>query len=150
MVTEPTLPGAPPAGLPICTITRPDALPAVRPHSVREGETRATISAAYGVPWERIADANGLGVSFTLTAGQLLLIPVPLEPGWNSPDAAAYVVARGRTLVTEAGQLGPGEPVDIDDPDEMQRLVDLGAIVSPAEFGTRPPCPAAAMSVGNA
>lgn len=150
MGNEPTLPGAPPAGVPICTITRPGDLPSARLHSVREGDTRHSIAAAYGLPWERIAAANGLGTSYVLTAGQLLMIPVDLEPAATRDGATGYVVARGHTLVTDAGDLGPGEPVDLDDPAEMQRLADLGAIVSPAEFGTRPPGAVAALPVGDA
>src|SRR5512139_3018038 len=44
-------------------------------HTVREGDTRVTISQVYRVKWLKIAQANGLREPYKLTPGQLLCIP---------------------------------------------------------------------------
>jgi len=49
----------------------------VATHTVQEGETLDSIAQLYGVPASEIAAANNLTISNVLTAGQVLVIPVP-------------------------------------------------------------------------
>ncbi|GAB3112743.1 hypothetical protein GCM10027160_15170 [Streptomyces calidiresistens] len=49
--------------------------PGGRTHTVREGETLYSIGRRYGVPWQRIAEANGITSPYTIFVGQVLVIP---------------------------------------------------------------------------
>lgn len=44
-------------------------------HVIKRGETGLAIASAYGVPWNRIAAANGIGRDATLYVGRTLFIP---------------------------------------------------------------------------
>jgi murein DD-endopeptidase MepM/ murein hydrolase activator NlpD len=83
-------------------------VPGGRRHIVKRGETGIAIAKAYGVPWSRIAAANGLGRESVLQVGQALFVPI---------TAAAPQIARkpqpGQTARGPAG-VG-GFQLDIDD-----------------------------------
>jgi murein DD-endopeptidase MepM/ murein hydrolase activator NlpD len=50
-------------------------VPGGRRHTVKRGETGIAIAKAYGVPWSRIATANGLSREAVLQVGQALFVP---------------------------------------------------------------------------
>jgi murein DD-endopeptidase MepM/ murein hydrolase activator NlpD len=63
--------------------------------SCRPGESGIAIARAYGLPWARVVEANGLTEPFILRAGQRVLIPdmgaaAPLEPSTAAQRAAAF------------------------------------------------------------
>ena len=60
-------------------------------HVVGAGETGIAIARAYGVPWNRIVDANALVEPFTLRVGQRLLLPgtTPVSQVATTPEARA-------------------------------------------------------------
>jgi membrane-bound lytic murein transglycosylase D len=53
----------------------PAELTALKWHTVRRGETLATVARQFGVPRQDLADANNIGRTAALRAGQSLLIP---------------------------------------------------------------------------
>jgi len=67
-------------------IARPVSINGSPFHVVGAGETGIAIARAYGLPWNRIVEANRLNEPFVLRVGQRLLLP-----------AAAKVVATAKT-----------------------------------------------------
>lgn len=69
-------------------------IPGGRFHLVRAGQSGIAIARAYGVPWSRVVDANGLIDPYILRTGQRVLIPdlTPTQPGLSSTAqrAAAF------------------------------------------------------------
>lgn len=69
---------------------------------VQEGDTLTGIADLVGVPWQLIAEANGIqGPDYIIQLGQILTIPVPPT---TSPDASTYVVKQGDTITAIAQQ----------------------------------------------
>ncbi len=60
-------------------VARPVAANGKRFHVVGAGETGIAIARAYGLPWNRIVEANRLNEPFVLRVGQRLLLPVVAE-----------------------------------------------------------------------
>ena len=81
-------------------------IPGGRFHLVRAGQSGIAISRAYGVPWARVVEANGLVEPFILRTGQRVLIPATGEP--TSPSAAAQRAAAFRLNIDDI--LTGGEP----------------------------------------
>lgn len=76
-------------------------------HTVRQGETLASIAARYGVSVNELARANGIRNPRNLRAGARLVVPhggsseeAPAAIAYRDPDAAGpfHVVRRGETL----------------------------------------------------
>jgi membrane-bound lytic murein transglycosylase D len=80
-------------------------------HKVKSGENLAMVAARYGTTVRAVQDANRMGKSTLIRAGQSLLIPgrgVPSrsvrdEFEWNGKDALTHRVRRGDTLSRIAG-----------------------------------------------
>jgi LysM repeat protein len=71
--------------------------------AVGPGDTLYSIAKAFGIGWDLIAEANGLGAPNHIHAGQVLKIPADL-PG-TAPDFLHYVHG-GETLAGIARQYG--------------------------------------------
>lgn len=69
----------------------------LRIYVVQSGDTLWQISQVYGVPWNQIAQANGLTDPNTLVVGQSLVIP---------PSASIHIVRAGETLWSIAQRYG--------------------------------------------
>ena len=103
-------------------------------HLVQSGETLFSIGVLYGVPWQQIAEANGLE-SDVIFVGQELLIPVPATPG---PGAAVHYVQPGESVYSIAELYGitPTELADANSLENWdliyvgQELVIPGAVPS--------------------
>jgi murein DD-endopeptidase MepM/ murein hydrolase activator NlpD len=82
------------------------AVPGGREHVVRSGHTGLAIARAYGVPWRRIAEANGIDPESILRVGQRLLVPT---------EAQARAAARPGRPPPTPEELAAGFRIDIDD-----------------------------------
>jgi LysM repeat protein len=58
-------------------------------YAVRSGDTLARIAGRYGIPWQELAAANGLGENDILRIGQTLRIPVVPSSGSGEPSVSA-------------------------------------------------------------
>jgi LysM repeat protein len=80
-------------------------------HKVKSGENLAMVAARYGTTVRAVQDANRMGKSTLIRAGQSLLIPGRGAPTrnvrdqfeWNGKDALTHRVRRGDTLSRIAG-----------------------------------------------
>lgn len=82
-------PVRPPRWQPAPVVADGRPVPGGREHVVRAGHTGLAIARAYGVPWRRIAEANGIGPESILRIGQRLFIPAqPQNAGRGRPSAA--------------------------------------------------------------
>jgi lysozyme len=80
-------------------------------YTVRSGDTLLAIGLRYGLPWERVAEANGLSERSILQIGQGLRIPgsgpvVPAAPPPPPVPTEPYTVGAGDTLFSIAAQRG--------------------------------------------
>jgi len=75
-------------------------------HSVRRGETLASIAAHYGTTVQAIVQANGLANPNTIYAGQRLVIPTGSSGSSQSSSGWTYTVHRGDTLSGIASRYG--------------------------------------------
>jgi LysM repeat protein len=98
-------------------------------HVVQQGETIDTIAAQYGVTWEVIAEANGIGKDTILAIGQELTIPTmavapeattgptattsstsepaqTAEPTTSTPAQVTYIVSTGDYIESIAEHFG--------------------------------------------
>jgi len=68
-------------------------------HIVSFGENLVSISQAYGISWEALAEANGLSYPYWIYVGQELVIPVVGEvTPQPTPTGQIYVVQYGDNL----------------------------------------------------
>jgi lipoprotein NlpD len=79
-------------GISGCSTGRPPTTPASHApawvhHIVRPGETLAAIGRRYGLPWQTLAQVNGLADPHHLEVGQALWVPAP--PDLRPPAAAS-------------------------------------------------------------
>jgi LysM repeat protein len=119
-------------------------------YTVKGGDTLLAIGLRYGLPWERIAEANGLNERSLLQIGQLVRIPgsgastapppdVPTEEYTVQPNDTLYTIAARRNMywdevaavngfnentVLQIGQVIQVPVVESDDLVETTRLVD--------------------------
>lgn len=78
-------------------------------YTVRGGDTLLAIGLRYGLPWERLAEANGLSETSLLQIGQVIRIPGsgPVVPAVPPPvPTEPYQVSAGDTLVSIAAKRG--------------------------------------------
>lgn len=66
-------------------------------YSVGVGDTLSGIGAQLGIPWRKIAEANGIGEPYRIYAGQVLSLPRE-EKGAESEAVRTHTVVRGDTL----------------------------------------------------
>ncbi len=113
--------------LPTILIPTPTPQPSVQPtaggiHIVQAGESLSYIGQLYGIPWQTIAEVNGIqGPNYVIVEGQQLIIP-------NIPQATSnadlYVVQSGDNIIKIATLLGV-DPTDLAD---FNYLVDWNSI----------------------
>lgn len=146
---SPSAPATPTAGT---TVEPPTAAPetvappTVQPtaggtHVVQPGESLSTIGELYGIPWQSIAEANGITEPFIIQVGQELIIP---EAGAQpSGEANVHIVQSGESVISIAELYGV-DPTALADANDIadwnlifvgQRLVipDGSATPQPAE-----------------
>jgi LysM repeat protein len=71
-------------------------------YEVQPGDSLSLIGQRLGVPWQMIADANGIQPpDYVITPGQVLIIPPIAQP---SGGAEFYVVQSGDTITAIAQQ----------------------------------------------
>jgi spore germination protein len=63
-------------------------------HVVNRGQSLFSISQAYGVPWNAIAEANELSDPSRLVVGQALVIPIVGRYHWVQPGQSLYLISR--------------------------------------------------------
>lgn len=81
-------------------------------YTVKPGDSLSLIGQKLGVPWQAIADANGIaGPDYVITPGQVLIIPAVTVP---TAGADFYVVQSGDTVTAIAEQFGV-TPTDLAD-----------------------------------
>ena len=93
---------APPPSVRIEQVTVP---PEGLDYAVSSGDTLLAIGLRYGLPWERIAEANGLNERSLLQIGQALHIPgsgAPIVPPIPDVETEEYTVQPNDTLYTIA------------------------------------------------
>lgn len=83
--------------IPTGSVTAPSANP--RTHTVRAGESLATIASRYGVSVEQIREANGITNANLIFVGSTLAIDTPVEVASFDPEISASPVSH----VVEAG-----------------------------------------------
>jgi uncharacterized protein YkwD len=77
-------------------------------YTVKGGDTLLAIGLRYGLPWERIADANGLDERSLLQIGQVLRIPGSGSPAVPIPEVETedYTIQPNDTLFSIAAKRG--------------------------------------------
>jgi LysM repeat protein len=76
-------------------------------YNVQSGDTLLAIGLRYGLPWERIAEANGLDETSLLQIGQVVRVPgsgAPAAPPPPDVETEAYTVQPNDTLYTIAAR----------------------------------------------
>ena len=112
-------------------------IPGGRYHLVRAGQSGIAIARAYGVPWARIVEANGLREPYLLRTGQRVLIPGLTTA--SGPSAAAQRAAAFRLNIDDiltggepalAKNTSPAQPI----PGPTRVLPATAAVAPPARF----------------
>jgi murein DD-endopeptidase MepM/ murein hydrolase activator NlpD len=89
-------------------------VPGGREHVVRAGHTGLAIARAYGVPWRRIAEANGIDPESVLRIGQRLLVPTEAAARATAAPGLRRVrqpeQARRATAPATSARPAPGQP----------------------------------------
>jgi LysM repeat protein len=89
---------------------------------VQPGDTLSGIADRVGVPWELIAQANGIeGPDYVIQLGQVLTIPVAPS---TSPESNAYVVQEGDTITAIAQRFNV-DPSDLADFNNIANWDDI-------------------------
>jgi LysM repeat protein len=104
----------------------PSVLPSVRPspggtYIVQPGDTLSTIGALFGVPYQLIAEANGIPPPYIIHEGDELIIPVPES---LCGDYEGYVVQSGDFIISIADQFS----VDASELADFNNLTDWNSI----------------------
>jgi LysM repeat protein len=109
-----TTPTAAPTSTPVPT---PSSAPMFDPnvggtYTVRPGDFLSAIGERVGVPWQLIAQANGIqGPDYVIVPGQVLIIPAIPEP---TAGAEFHIVQAGDTITRIAQEYGV-DPTDLAD-----------------------------------
>ena len=91
-------------------------------YEVQPGDSLAAIGVAFGVPWELIAEANGIEPpDYVIQPGQMLVIPTLPEP---SDGSQIYVIQPGDSVIGIAEQFGI-DPTELAD---FNNLADWNSI----------------------
>jgi LysM repeat protein len=107
----------------------PEATPTVAgdTYVVQEGDFLSGIGEELGVPWQLIAEANGIQPpDYTIQVGQVLIIPDvgAIPSGSGGLDGDTYVVQAGDSVIGIAEALGV-DPTDLAD---FNNLADWNSI----------------------
>lgn len=118
------------------------AVPGGRRHIVKRGETGIAIAKAYGVPWSRIASANGIDRDATLNIGQALFVPTATAGAQQARPAAPSRPRPGPGATPE--ERAAAFQLDVDD-----LITGSAPAVStrPSPTPAQPAAPAAAVAV---
>jgi LysM repeat protein len=91
-------------------------------YTVQPGDSLAAIGLLFGVPWELIAEANGIEPpNYVIQPGQVLVIPTIPQP---SDGSQIYVVQPGDSIIGIAQDLGI-DPTELAD---FNNLADWNSI----------------------
>ncbi len=118
-----------PTPSPIVTAA-PTEAPSVQPtpggtYTVEPGDFLSGIGEKFGVPWQLIAEANGIeGPDYTIQVGQELIIPAAGAQPTGGPDGDTYVVQPGDSVIGIAEELNI-DPTDLAD---FNNLADWNSI----------------------
>jgi LysM repeat protein len=121
---SPAAPTATPTALP----TEPPPTPqptAGDIYVVQPGDFLSGIGEKLGIPWQLIAEANGIeGPDYTIQPGQELIIPTAGVQPSGGPDGDTYIVQPGDTVI------GIAEELDVDPTDlaDFNNIVDWNSI----------------------
>lgn len=96
-----------------------------RQHRVEPGETAFSIARLYGVTPTALAEWNGLGPELDLRPGEILLIPIVLEPG---PTAAASPVT---TTLPGVGSVAPEPPSASEPLPQEEQVAAVAPVAAP-------------------
>jgi LysM repeat protein len=119
-----------PSPTPILTAEPTEASPSVQPtpggtYVVQEGDFLSGIGEKFGIPWQLIAEANGIeGPDYTIQVGQVLVIPAAGPEPSGGPDGDTYIVKPGDSVIGIAEELGI-DPTDLAD---FNNLADWNSI----------------------
>jgi LysM repeat protein len=132
--TATTGPTAPPAATPA-----PSTAAAPTPggiHVVQSGETLFSIGILYGIPWQLIAEANGIEDENYIELGQQLVIPVPAPP---SAGATTHIIQPGESIysIAEIYGITPTELADANDIEDWD-LIQAGDVLVIPGAGAAP------------
>lgn len=99
-------------------------------HVVAPGESLFSIGVLYGVPWQLIAEANGIENPDYIELGQELVIPVPAPP---SGAATVHVVQAGESIysIAEKYEITPTELADANDIEDWDLIYVGQTLVIP-------------------
>ena len=103
-------------------------------YTVQGGDTLLAIGLRYGLPWERIAEANGLNETSLLQIGQVLRVPGSGTPAGPPPppvETEPYTVQPNDTLFTIAARRGMywDEVAAVNDGFGEQTVLQIGQVI---------------------
>ena len=105
-------------------------------HIVQPGDTGIAIARAYGVPWARVVEVNGLSEPFILRIGQRLILPGASAPAEQSVEARAAAFKLDIDDILTGGE--PAQPVGgelvVADPAPRRALPPRIAVAEPSRF----------------
>ncbi|MCO6451277.1 MAG: LysM peptidoglycan-binding domain-containing protein [Caldilineales bacterium] len=102
-------------------------------HTVQAGETLFGIAQKYGIPLNRLAEANGITNPSSIRAGQKLTIPSGGGTGSASSQQRVHVVQPGETLTAIAAKYGvtPAAIIQANALTEPNRIVSGQQLIIP-------------------
>jgi LysM repeat protein len=107
-------------------------------HIVQLGETLSSIGELYGVPWQLIAEVNGIEAPYTIAPRQELTIPALPAP---SAGAAVHFVQSGESIfsIAELYGISPTDLADANPDVEDWNVIFVGQrLVIPGFEGASP------------
>jgi LysM repeat protein len=127
---------APPTGSPSPGVTQAPTPGGI--HVVRSGETLFSIGLLYGVPWQAIAEANGIENPDHIELGQQLMIPLPAAP---TAGATVHYVQAGESISSIALLYGvsPTELADFNNIENWDLIFVGQALLIPGAGRTPSP-----------
>ncbi|MCL6458552.1 MAG: glycoside hydrolase family 18 protein [Gorillibacterium sp.] len=109
-------------------------------HVVQPGQSLHGIASAYGIPMNRITEANQLSAPSMLVVGQTLVIPIIGMYYWVEPGDSLYSIARkfgvSVNTIVESNQWPLGRPLQIGlglhIPPKPKRNAEINAYIEPS------------------
>lgn len=105
-------------------------------HVVRPGDTGIAIARAYGVPWDRVIETNGLSDPFILRVGQRLVLPGATPPAEQTIEARAAAFKLDIDDILTGGEpaQAPESDLVLADPAPRRPLPPRIAVAEPSRF----------------